>query len=33
MSEPDVKCDETMLEFINSAWREHEEELCYDATS
>ena len=33
MGESDVKFDETMFEFANSAWREREEELYYDAIS
>ncbi len=33
MSESDAKLSEAMFEFINSAWREHEEELFYDAAS
>ena len=33
MSESDVKFDESVCEFINSAWKEYEEELYYDAIS
>ena len=33
VGESDVKFDETVFEFINSAWRECEEELYYDAIS
>ncbi len=33
MGEPDAKSNETVLEFINSIWTEHEEELHYDAIS
>ena len=33
MSESDVKFDEWSYEFINSTWKEYEEELYYDAIS
>ena len=33
MGKSDVKFDETVFDFINSAWREYEEELYYDAIS
>ncbi len=33
MGESDVKFDATEFEFVNSARREHEEELRYDAIS
>ena len=33
MSESDTKFDESVFEFINSTWREYEEELYYDASS
>ena len=33
MGESDVKFDESVLEFINSTWKEYEEELYYDAIS
>ena len=33
MSESDVKFDESVFEFVNSTWREYEEELHYDAIS
>ena len=26
-----MKFDESVFEFINSPWKEYEEELCYDA--
>jgi hypothetical protein len=31
LGESDVKFDETVFEFINSAWREYGEQLYYDA--
>jgi hypothetical protein len=33
MSESEVKFDESVLEFINSEWKEYEEELYHDAIS
>ncbi len=33
VGESGVKFDETVFDFINSAWRECEGELCYDAIS
>ena len=33
MSESDVKFNESVFEFINSTWKEYEEELYYDAIS
>ena len=33
MTESDVKCDESVFEFINSTWKDYEEELYYDAIS
>ena len=33
MSESDAKFDESVFEFVNSTWREYEEELYYDAIS
>ena len=33
MCESDSKFNEEVVEFINSAWREYEEELYYDAIS
>ena len=33
MCESDAKFNEEVFEFINSAWREYEEELYYDAIS
>ena len=33
MSESDVKFEESMLEFINSTWKEYEEDVYYDAIS
>ncbi len=33
LGESDVKCDEAVLELINSTWKECQVELCYNAIS
>ncbi len=33
MNESDSKINEEVFKLINSTWRGHEEELCFDAVS